>query len=734
MRGQFRAAIARSLSALAASALAVALVMAPAGAATAASGTTWTIQKSPNVTLPGGEIQSVSCVTATSCEAVGSFLNKDGITDTLAESWNGKSWRKQKTPNPPGDNVPAVSPVLSGVSCPAAGFCEAIGSFNSGRTGVPLAETWDGTSWTIQPVPSPAGSTSAVPRSVSCASATFCEAVGRSSTGSGVVPLAEDWDGTSWQVQSVPGPAGHSFEELFGVSCASASFCEAVGNGPASPSFADVWNGTSWALQSMPGHMGSVSCVSASFCAAVGSAGATGSAIWDGTSWTAQPVPGPVGSFGTSLHAVSCSSAQACEAVGDFQTAVFNGATLTAAEEWNGTSWTAQSAPSPAGVTSASLTGVSCPAAGACEAGGDFGQTPQSVLQALAEAWNGTSWALQAAAAPPGATTNGLNGVSCVTAHFCEAVGSAEGSARNTASLAETWNGSAWRIQATPAGAIMSGVSCVSAHFCEAVGFSAATSGAAAEIWDGKSWTAQAVAGSSGLDSVSCTSAHFCLAVGGSGETDTWDGSTWSQQPAIGGFRFTNSVSCASPSFCEAVGDGSSSTQSAAAWDGTAWSVQTVPVPANGSTASGLALNGVSCVTATSCEAVGFYFTSGTFEQLTLAERWDGSTWAVQSTPNPTASTINDLLGVWCTSADSCVSVGDQTPSATLTLAQSWDGTSWTEQSSANRSSNDLNVLSSVSCTRAGACTAVGAGADLGSINATLVETNDQGRHHRGSH
>jgi hypothetical protein len=697
--------------------------MAPAGAATAASSTTWTIQKSPNVTLPGGEIQSVSCVTATSCKAVGSFLNKAGVTDTLAEAWNGKSWRKQQTPNPPGDTTPGVFPVLSGVSCPAAGFCEAVGSFDSGRIAVLLAETWDGTSWTIQPVPSPAGSPSAIFRSVSCVSATSCEAVGFTRVSSGELPLAEAWDGTSWQLQSVPGPAGQLHQELLGVSCTSASFCEAVG----AVSFADVWNGTSWALQSLPDSMGSVSCVSASFCAAAGSAGTSGSAIWDGTSWTARPVPGPSGSFGTSLHAVSCSSAQDCEAVGEFQAA------------WNGTSWTAQSA--PAGATFASLNGVSCPAAGACEAGGVFRQTPQSVPQPLAESWNGTSWALQHAAAPPRAITNGLNSVSCVTARFCEAVGSAGDSAGNVTSLAETWNGSAWKIQATPdpaqassgVRAIMHGVSCVSAHFCEAVGFSAATPGDAAWTWDGTSWTAQAIAGSSGLASVSCTSADFCLAVSFSGETDTWDGSTWSQRPAIGGFSSVTSVSCTSPSFCEALGAGPFIPQEAAAWDGTAWSVQATPLPANGARGF-LFLNAVSCVTATSCEAVGSYLTSDTFKPLTLAEQWNGSTWAVQSTPNPAQSIDNNLLGVWCTSADSCAAVGDQTlpgtPLATLTLAQSWDGTSWTDQSSANHSAG-FDVLNSVSCTRAGACTAVGAGADPGSINATLIETNGRGRHAR---
>jgi hypothetical protein len=716
----------RSCVALGVSALMVATAIAPTGAALAAS-TTWTIRNSPNVTLPGGEIRSMSCLSATSCTAVGSFLNTSGITDTLAEAWNGTAWQKQATPNPASDTTPAVSPALLGVSCPVARFCEAVGGYQNGPTGINLAEVWNGTSWKIQSVPSPAGSTSAALFAVSCTSATFCEAVGVSDSGSGEMPLAEVWNGTSWSAQAAPSPSGQFIVRLTGVSCVSPTFCEATGN---SPPFAEMWNGTSWALQAMPGSMRSVSCVSATFCEAVGSVGTGGGAVWNGTSWTAQTIPGPSSFTSASLGAVSCTSANACEAVGSYATSTSNPTTFSLGEAWNGTSWTLQTTPNPAGVTFTTLDAVSCAAANSCEAGGSFEQTPQAVrLQALAEAWNGTAWALQNAVAPPGAIANAFNGVSCVSAASCEAVGTATDSLGNLISLAEIWNGTSWKIQAVPTPAqassgvraTMDGVSCVSASFCEAVGFSAAVPGPGAWKWNGTSWTAQAVPGSSGLGSVSCTSATFCLAVGGNGEVETWNGSAWSLASAIPGFSSASSVSCVSATACEAVGLGPSSTQAAAAWNGTAWSVQTTPLPADG---SDMALHAVSCVRANSCEAVGFYFTNTTFEQLTLAERLNGSRWAVQDTPNPPGSTVNNLLGVWCTSASSCHSVGEQTPSfATFTLAQVWNGASWTTQSTANRSQNDLNVLNSVWCGVSGGCTAVGIGADLGEVNATLVET-----------
>jgi hypothetical protein len=726
----------RTSSVIAASAMAVLAVASvavavPAGAAVAAS-PDWTIQHSPNVTLPGGGIRSMSCASATSCVAVGSFSNASGITDPLAEAWNGTSWRKQAMPSPPG----AISPSLLGVSCPAAGFCEAVGGYeehtSSGFIGVILAESWNGASWAIQSVPSPSGSTDPGLLSLSCTSSAFCEAVGSFENDSGqMVPLAETWNGATWSVQPVPAPAGTAFALLRGVSCVSATFCEADGGNPA---FADMWNGTSWAQQAMPGGGGAVSCVSSSFCMAVaGEPVATGSAIWNGSSWTSQPIQAPSGATFTSLGAVSCSSAQECEAVGSFSTSVSTTAGPGLAEGWNGTSWTVQSTPNPAGAALVNLNGVSCVAAGSCEAGGFFVYSAQSGnLLPVAQGWNGNSWVLQAAAAPPRATPNILNGVSCASATSCEAVGTAVDVLGNETGLAQAWDGTSWKIQPVPepaqssggAKAIMNGVSCVSASFCEAVGFSAAGPGAAAWDWDGTSWTAQPVPGPDALESVSCPSAAFCMAVADNGGTDTWDGSTWSQSAAIPGSPFPTlgGVSCVSASFCEAIGAGNAA-QEAAEWNGTAWLPQATPLPADGNAND---LRAVSCVAADDCTAVGDYTQDTTFDQLTLAEHWDGSAWAVQSTPNPAGSSASGLAGIWCRSANFCAAVGDQQNSTTFidsTLVLVRTGMSWTTRSSADRSPNKGDVLQSVWCHTGNSCTAVGYGADPGEVNATLVET-----------
>jgi hypothetical protein len=42
--------------------------------------------------------------------------------------------------------------------------------------------------------------------------------------------LAEAWDGTSWSIQTTPGPSGGQLPELSGVACTTANGCTAVGD------------------------------------------------------------------------------------------------------------------------------------------------------------------------------------------------------------------------------------------------------------------------------------------------------------------------------------------------------------------------------------------------------------------------------------------------------------------------------------------------------------------------
>lgn len=738
-RGRRKAGVAASLTGCALTAIVVLGMIVPALAASASAASAsgalaaaqlWQIQNSPNATVPGGQLGSVSCSSAGACTAVGANLGTDGLSVTLAERWNGTSWRAQHTPKPAEDTVPASSPQLLGVSCPTATFCEAVGGYAVGTAEITLAENWNGTVWARQHFPVPGGSTSAFLDKISCTSAQFCEAVGSYNTSGGeVLSLAAQWNGTSWRLQHIPHPAGGTIVRMGAVSCASPSFCEAGGSsaGFNTSTFAEQWNGTSWHLQALPGTAGSgaMSCVSATFCESVGDGGGD---VWNGSSWSAQTITGPVGSTFLGLSGVSCVTATFCEAVGQYNDSA--GHAFSLAVTWDGTSWTAQAPPNPAAATVTSLGDVSCAAVAACEAAGDFQVGTSNARVTLAEGWNGTSWQLQQAVSPPGAAANDLSAVSCVTTAFCEAVGSRPDSSGATAiALAEVWNGTVWQIQKTanPAQAdngfrmSLAGVSCISASFCEAVGSSSSTSGGGAEEWDGTAWKLQTIPGGA-LAGVSCASAAFCVAAGFDGHVDMWNGTSWSAQPSATGFTSLNAVSCTSPSSCEATGFGPAGDE-AEGWNGTAWLAQATPAPADGGS---VGLLGISCTGAQSCEAVGDYFSNSTFQQVTLAEVWNGTTWAAQRTPSPAASFGSSLAAVSCTAANSCTAVGQNNNAAGAPpLAEVWNGSAWHLQFPPYHPFAGSNTLQGVSCGAAGACTAVGVTDNPGQIDQTFIETGD---------
>src|SRR4029079_6298729 len=109
-------------------------------------------------------------------------------------------------------------------------------------------------------------------------------------------------------------------------------------------------------------------------------------------------------------------------------------------------------------------------------------------------------------------------------------------------------------------------------------------------------------------------------------------------------------------------------------WNGTSWTVATSP---NTGTSVNL-LNGVSCVAANSCTAVGYYYNGTT--NRTLIESWNGTSWTVATSPNTgTTTTENILDGVSCVTANACKAVGHYGSGTTArTLIESWNGTSWT--------------------------------------------------------
>ena len=354
--------------------------------------------------VPNGALIADSCTSPAACTAVGYRLGRSGVGLALAERWNGTNWRVQATPNPAG----ATDSSLHSVSCASADACTAVGYY-ANRAGVylTLAERWNGVSWRVQPTPNPGRSPSL--NAISCTSARACTAVGLDISAKGPVPLAERWNGVSWRVQPIPNPAGAE-TKIFAVSCRAANACTAVGlyATPAGDlTLAEQWNGVRWRIQPTPSQAGAlisalsgVSCTSADACTADGyyfNAAFVSFPLterWNGVSWRIQRTPDPVGATFTAFAGLSCSAASACTAVGYYD----NGANkqLTLAERWNGVYWRIQPTPNQAGApVGSALSGVSCVSGRSCVAAGSYSTNDGDAAGTLAEGWNGTSWRIQ---------------------------------------------------------------------------------------------------------------------------------------------------------------------------------------------------------------------------------------------------------------------------------------------------------------------------------------------------
>ena len=179
------------------------------------NGVRWTVEPTAAVS---GLFESVSCITASACAAVG-MTSSGG--QALAGHWDGRRWSVQAMPAPS---------ELRGVSCASARACIAVGTVGT----VALAETWNGSVWTTLTTAA-VGAASEL-NGVSCSSSHACTAVGEwyaTAPAEGLaMTLAERWNGAGWIVEPTPSvrndPEGGSY--LNAVSCTARAACIAVGN------------------------------------------------------------------------------------------------------------------------------------------------------------------------------------------------------------------------------------------------------------------------------------------------------------------------------------------------------------------------------------------------------------------------------------------------------------------------------------------------------------------------
>ena len=345
--------------------------------------------------------------------------------------------------------------------------------------------------------------------------------------------------------------------------------------------------------------------------------------------WRLVPSPNPVGASVNVLRDVACPAPTNCFGVGDSRSGPTLGTYKTLIEHWNGTSWSIVSNGRPAGSSYLGLHSVACPNANSCFAVGF--EYISNVRKPFIDHWDGTSWSTMSSAVPTGVFSSELLDIACLSPTNCYAVGDAVKFTNTTATLIEHWNGTSWSVIASPNlpnndQSFLNGIACPSTTTCFAVG-------------DGSSTT---------------STANLTL-------IERWNGVHWSVVPSPSPpLPEFDSVACSTPTACFAIGShylNSNSTELLSLierWNGTNWAV--VPSP-NPSTQGVFALR-VACPTSLTCYGVGYYLTGPGLAQ-TLIAHWNGSSWSIVSSPNPTGSSFSDLLGVACSTATSCFAVGD---------------------------------------------------------------------------
>ncbi len=292
--------------------------------------------------------------------------------------------------NPPGiavstGSLPGAKDEATGVACTPDGPC--------------IASDFSGQFYILSgPHVAPIGAVGFDAYGLSCPTRTFCAiatddaVVILSAAGSRAYPLQfEQGFKTHWQ----------------SVSCVSPTFCMVgggvLGGSQGSAGVVSSWNGVAWspvqvvlaAVPTNPTVLWSLSCSAPTACVAADSNKRV--VQWNGKEWFS---PKAFGTGGIDSFSASCTTKSFCLAVGGRSSR-----TLT----WNGRSWRKRAT----GVVHSNDGNgfVSCLSSSDCVAAFDDGALQQ---------WNGDRWgnAIQ----PSTGDQNGIQGLACSTAGFCEAV------------------------------------------------------------------------------------------------------------------------------------------------------------------------------------------------------------------------------------------------------------------------------------------------------------------------
>jgi hypothetical protein len=644
-------------------------------------------------------LKDLSCASGAFCVAVGSYVS-GGVSHTLAEHFDGSKWSVVTTPS-----QGSGSNELTAVSCSTASSCVASGVKGS----APVTLSWDGEGWAEL---SGTVKTFAAGQ-LSCPSLSSCLGI----FGNPIMGYtAWHWDGADWNATSLLPDKWGRVVTWRGVSCGAVNRCIVGGNLALPVGTRPVfqkWNGTKWTLQTVDpeglgeeqGAVRGVSCSSEVTCTAIAFTFDDSLAFRHSISLPPLVVTGAANVASSDQVTVKGvvnpegkDTSYQVEYVGDadFQKTGWEDAVVMPV------------APADAGSGTEDVQVE--------EEIENLEPGTGYHYRLIAENGEGTSvgaartfatwgaWSLSSTANPKVEEKSSLADVSCWTATSCRAVGYDEYLGR---SVVESLSGGNWSLGTGTAALKPSALSCPSSTHCTAIG----------EKTDGTPYTQQFLSaggyapvapvtpegGSAlALKGVSCTTKYTCTMVGSytkEGKTkpliERFNEAGWAwalQTPATATASLAD-VSCASESECVAVGT-EGSKPFAERWNGTSWSALTVPLPAGASSGS---------LTKVSCPSTSFCMASGTYGLLVpFAVSWDGSKWTLAT--SGLSALVGSAQDLSCTASNACSLIGTK---ESKTFAQRWSGTEWAAQSSPNPEGK-TPALKGLSCPSATSCVAVG--------------------------
>ena len=579
------------------------------------SGTTWTLSLLPTPAVSAGsQMTEVSCHSAGSCVAVGTYLDSNYINQSYVETLAGSTWSETtlSIPTSWGGSTPG------GVSCPASMDCIVVGaaSLNSGAVRS-FSSSWNGATWTTGLLPSPAGGVEPGLTAISCTSSTACVAVGvdyLSTAAARNSVFAQNFDetlsGSTWTAAQLLTVRSSLQPSIYDVSCSASAACVAVG------SFS--YNSNSQYQDENGGVLVSVLGGGGSSHALVLSLSSTG--------WTRSLLADPPGPPVADLVSVSCATATSCVGVGVYDTLTDSGVLIGHSV---GGTWSISQLPSPAGVVNY-LDSISCPRGPTCVAVGVRVEAAGH-SHALYATDTGGSWVTRELPAPARSSADiELSRVSCASSTFCLAVGEyvLAGAYRQ---FFEVLRHGTWTAMPVPDTMIkgkvtadVSDVSC-SQDVCRAVG----GTNSAGVIWTltAKKWAVTQLKapfkhGAMQLSLISCRSRYSCEAEGevvlrgkAAQVVETLSGIKW--RPRLmtpltaSADYFPEDLSCSPSGHCAVVFEqftissllsGVGFTTQLRSTFGTSWSIDRVGA---GADATQEAVNSVACPSRLACTAVG---------------------------------------------------------------------------------------------------------------------------------